>query len=99
MCHYSPPGNYPGKVYERGNPCSNCGKKKCQDGLCTEEGDEVTDKPIGEYFVQYFNLFFVLSTFVTSKGEKCPLKKKLVMYQILQILYLDILHFHYLAVS
>ena len=50
---YDPSGNYPKeKVYEAGEPCTGCGKnQKCEpkgDGLCTEEGDEVTKKPIGE---------------------------------------------------
>ena len=55
VCHYEPKGNMRtnGKgdpVYEAGEPCTGCRKnQKCEpegDGLCTEEGDEVTEKPI-----------------------------------------------------
>ena len=52
VCLYAPAGNVIGApVYEEGKPCTGCGEKKCEpegDGLCTEEGDEVTKKPIGE---------------------------------------------------
>ena len=57
VCHYEPGGNIIGSagspgapVYEAGEPCTGCRKnQKCEpegDGLCTEEGDEVTEKPI-----------------------------------------------------
>ena len=44
-----------GSVYEVGPACSKCGdkNKKCEkegDGLCTDEGDEVTEKPTEEEF-------------------------------------------------
>ena len=55
VCHYEPRGNFVGSsglpgapVYDEGEPCSKCGGKKCKDDLCTEEGDEVTKKPIGD---------------------------------------------------
>ena len=40
-------------MYEEGKPCTGCGEKKCEpegDGLCTDEGDEVTEKPTEEEF-------------------------------------------------
>ena len=48
------------------------GQLNCNDDTVTS-----TEKPPdeGEYFVQYFNLFFEISTFVNSEGEKCPFKK------------------------
>ena len=60
-------------MYEAGEPCTGCGENKnCKDGLCTEEGDEVTvtstEKPPDE------GEFFTVSTYVNSKGDKCPFK-------------------------
>ena len=44
VCLYAPAGNVIGApVYEEGKPCDKCGDKKCKDGLCTDEGDGVTD--------------------------------------------------------